>query len=451
MTSNANDLTATIPADPALADQLMADLAQLVAIPSIGALSRHRDDLARSARLVAALARAAGATAEVVDQVAAPAVLAHWPGPEGSPTVCLYAHHDVQPVGDPALWRTDPFQTVLVGERVFGRGTADDKGAIALHLACLRAWGGRPPVGVKLFVEGEEEIGSPNLAAFLERHRQQLAADVFVVADSGNWAVGQPGLTVALRGVTGCVVELRTLDHGVHSGQFGGVVPDAWTALIRLLASLHQADGAVAVAGLESGLKFEAQHDEARFRAEAGVLESVALIGRGSIADRLWAGPAITVIGLDAVGVAEASNTLAPVARANISLRVPPTVDATAAQDRLIEHLRAHVPWGAELTITRSVCGAPALIGLDSPAARRAVQAWGEVFGTPPVPMGQGGSIPMVNGLAEAFPGSTIIASAVCDPDSRMHAPDESVHLGDLVRQVRAQSRFLELLGEDAD
>jgi acetylornithine deacetylase/succinyl-diaminopimelate desuccinylase-like protein len=435
---------------PDYATQLVADLTRLVAIPSIGALPEHAPDVARSAELVADLFRQVGVPeVEVVSDVASPAVLGHWPGPPGTPTVTLYAHHDVQPVGDPAGWRSDPFTLTPRGDRLFGRGAADDKGGVALHLATLRHFAetaGGPPVGVKLFIEGEEELGSPGMAPFLEKYRDRLAADVFVIADSGNWAVGQPAFTMALRGVTGCVAEVRTLDHGVHSGQFGGVLPDAVTALIHLLASLHNADGSVAVEGLTTDLHFDLDYPDDRFRAESGVLPGVSYLGSGPLTDRLWAGPAITVIGMDVTSVAESSNTLAPVARAVISLRVPPTISAADAQAKLIAHLEAHVPWGAQLKVTPSVSGDPALVDLDGPLAAAATQAYTEVFGAPPVLMGQGGSIPFVNDLLTTFPGTTVIANAVCDPDSRMHAPDESVHLPDLVKSVESHVRFFELL-----
>jgi acetylornithine deacetylase/succinyl-diaminopimelate desuccinylase-like protein len=435
--------------DPA--GQLVADLTRLVAIPSIGALPEHVPDLARSAELVAELLTGVGVPeVEVVDDVAAPAILAHWPGPPGTPTVTFYAHHDVQPVGDPAGWRSDPFTLSARGDRLFGRGSADDKGGVALHLATLRHFAetaGGPPVGVRVFIEGEEELGSPNMAAFLAAYRDRLAGDVFVIADAGNWDVGRPAFTHALRGVTGCAVEVRTLDHGVHSGQYGGAAPDAVLALIHLLASLHRPDGSVAIEGLTTDIHFDLEYPEARFRAESGLLAGVQDIGTGPVLDRIWAGPSLTVIGMDVTPVAEASNTLAPVARAVLSLRVPPTVSAADAQAKLIAHLESHVPWGAQVTITPSTSADPALVDLDGPLAAKASQAYAEVFGEPPVRVGLGGTIPLVNDLLSAFPGATVIANAVSDPDSRMHAPDESVHLPDLVKTVASQVRFLELLG----
>ncbi|MDR1449618.1 MAG: M20/M25/M40 family metallo-hydrolase [Propionibacteriaceae bacterium] len=434
------------PSEPS-ADAILADLARLVAVPSVGSLPQHSAAVRRSADLVASLFADSGCpSAEVVDDVAAPAVIARWPAPPGAPTVALYAHHDVQPVGEESLWRTAPFEAVVRGDRVFGRGTADDKGGIALHLATVRAFGGRPPVGLTIFVEGEEEIGSPHIGSFLSRHRESLEADVFVIADSGNWAVGEPAFTTSLRGICDCVVEVRTLEHAVHSGEFGGVAPDALTALSRLLATLHQPDGTVAVAGLEPRLSFDLDYPESRFRAAASLLPGVMALGRGSIADRLWAGPAISVIGLDAPSVAEASNTLIPVARALVSLRVPPGYDAVAARDRLMDHLTAHAPWGVHVTVTPGSAGQPAALPPEGPYAGAAAQAYGAVFGRPPLLIGQGGSIPLVNELAAAYPGATIIANAVSDPDSMMHAPNESVCLSDLVQSAKAQARFLSLL-----
>jgi acetylornithine deacetylase/succinyl-diaminopimelate desuccinylase-like protein len=383
---------------------------------------------------------------EVVDDVCAPAVLAHYPAPRGAPTVCLYAHHDVQPVGDLDLWQTGPFEAKRIGQRLYGRGTADDKGGVALHLATLRAFSGRPPVGITVFIEGEEEIGSPHVGSFLARHRERLEADVFVIADSGNWDVGQPAFTTTLRGVCGCIVEVRTLDHAVHSGEYGGAVPDALTTLCRLLATLHTPDGSVAVRGLDPQLSFDLDYPEERFRTESGILDGVSYLGQGPLADRVWAGPAISVLGIDAPSVAEASNTLLPTARALVSLRVPPGLDALEARDRLMDHLMANAPWGAQVTVTPNSAGHPAQIAMEGPYAEAAHQAYAEVFGQPPVHIGQGGSIPLVNELAATYPGATIIANAVCDPDSRMHAPNESVHIGDLMKSVAAQVRFLTLL-----
>lgn len=271
---------------------VLADLEALVAIESVGADPARSDEVRRSAEAVAALLTDLGCPDVRVVSAAggAPAVIARFTAPAGQPTVCLYAHHDVQPVGDPADWETPPFAATEVGGRLFGRGTADDKGGFAVHLAALRAFDGRPPVGVTLFIEGEEEIGSPTLATLLAEHHEALAADVYVIADSTNWAVGQPAFTTSLRGLADCVVELRTLDHAVHSGAFGGVVPDALTSLCRLLATLHDAEGNVAVKGLAAAPGQLLDYPEDRLREDSGLLPGVEFIGTGSFVERLWSG-----------------------------------------------------------------------------------------------------------------------------------------------------------------
>ncbi len=228
-----------------------ADLEQLVRIPSVSAAPEHADDVEASAEATRALFAAEGFDTQILRSGGgAPAVLAHKPGPPGTPTVLLYAHHDVQPEGDHDAWDSPPFEPTERDGRLYGRGAADDKAGIAAHLAAVRALGDALPVGVKVFVEGEEEIGSPTLEAFIAEHGSLLEADVIVIADSGNWDIGEPALTTSLRGLVRATLEVRTLRHGVHSGMFGGVVPDALMALTRVLASLHDDDGSVAVAGL---------------------------------------------------------------------------------------------------------------------------------------------------------------------------------------------------------
>ncbi|MDD4868895.1 MAG: M20/M25/M40 family metallo-hydrolase, partial [Mycobacterium sp.] len=294
------------------------DLEELVRIASVWADPDRRAEVHRSAQAVAdLLSRAGFGDVCTVSEGGAPAVIARHPAPPGAPTVLLYAHHDVQPEGDSGQWASPPFEPTERGGRLYGRGSADDKAGIATHLAAFRAHGGRPPVGVTVFVEGEEESGSPSLGRLLAAHRDTLAADVIVIADSENWTTDIPALTVSLRGLADCVVEVATLDHGLHSGLWGGVVPDALSVLVRLLASLHDDDGNVAVAGLHQTYSkpdgatpnfpdFPAE----RVRADAGLLDGVSEIGSGSVPERLWAKPAITVIGIDTTPVAAASNTL---------------------------------------------------------------------------------------------------------------------------------------------
>ncbi|HEY2449415.1 MAG TPA: M20/M25/M40 family metallo-hydrolase, partial [Mycobacterium sp.] len=286
------------------------DLEALVRIESVGADPARRAQVQRSAQATADLLAQAGFDdVQIVSEGGAPAVIARHPAPPGAPTVLLYAHHDVQPEGDPAQWFSPPFEPTERHGRLYGRGSADDKAGIATHLAAFRAHGGQPPVGVTVFVEGEEESGSPSLGRLLAAHRDVLAADVIVIADSDNWSTDVPALTVSLRGLADCVVEVATLDHGLHSGLWGGVVPDALSVLVRLLASLHDDDGNVAVAGLHESTAAAVDYPPERVRAESGLLDGVSEIGSGSVPQRLWAKPAITVIGIDTTSIAASSNT----------------------------------------------------------------------------------------------------------------------------------------------
>jgi acetylornithine deacetylase/succinyl-diaminopimelate desuccinylase-like protein len=427
-----------------------ADLGALVAVPSVSADPARAGEVQRSADQVAGLLRDLGCPDVQVVRAGGgqPAVIARFPAPEGAPTVCLYAHHDVQPEGDPARWASAPFVATERDGRLFGRGTADDKGGLAVHLAALRAFDGRPPVGVTVFVEGEEETGSPTLARLLQEHRDALAADVFVITDSSNWGVGRPAFTTSLRGLADCVVEVRTLDHAIHSGSYGGVVPDALTSMCRLLATLHDERGEVAVAGLALSTPPDLEYPEDRLRAESGLLDGVQQIGTGSVVERLWSKPAISVIALDATPVDRASNTLAPAARAKISLRLAPGDDARTALAKLVEHLHAHTPWGAQLSVVEGDTGEPSTLGFDGPVAEAARRAFAEAWGVDPVFIGQGGSIPMVADFSAAFPDATVLVTAVGDPDTRAHGADESLHLGDFEAACLAEALLLQRIAE---
>jgi acetylornithine deacetylase/succinyl-diaminopimelate desuccinylase-like protein len=425
---------------------VLADLKALVAIESVSADSARTTEVERSAEhIVQLLADLKCPDVRIIRaKDGAPAVLGRFPAPEGKPTVCLYAHHDVQPEGDPATWRTPPFVATELEGRLYGRGATDDKGGLAVHLAALRAFDGKPPVGVTVFVEGEEEIGSPTLTVLLEEHRADLAADVFVIADSDNWAVGHPAFTTSLRGIAECIVEVRTLDHGLHSGVYGGVVPDALTALCRLLATLHDDQGNVAVAGLATAPAPELEYPLERLREESGILDGVDWIGSGSIVERMWCKPAISVIALDAPTVAQASNTLIPTARAKISARVAPGDDASQALAALIKHLEDHVPWGVQVTVAGGQTAEPSVVDFAGPYAEAARAAFRQAWDVAPVFIGQGGTIPMVADFGKAFPEATILVTAVGDPDSRAHGTNESLHLGDFAAACLAETLMLD-------
>lgn len=424
------------------------DLEDLVRIESVWADPARRDEVHRSAAKVAELLGDAGfAEVEIVSADGAPAVIARHPAPPGAPTVLLYAHHDVQPEGERAQWDSPPFEPTERAGRLYGRGTADDKAGIATHLAAFRAHGGRPPCGVTVFVEGEEESGSPSLSGLLAAHRDKLAADVIVIADSDNWTAEIPALTVSLRGLADCVVEVATLEHGLHSGLWGGVVPDALMVLVRLLAGLHDDDGNVAVAGLHEGRAAAVDRDPGWVRAESGLLDGVAEIGAGTVAQRLWAKPAITVIGIDTTSVAKASNTLIPRASAKISLRVAPGGDAAAHLDALRRHLEQHIPWGATVTVTPGDVGQPYAIDASGPVYDAARAALRQAWGVDAVDMGMGGSIPFIAEFAAAFPAATILVTGVEDPGTQAHSVNESLHFGVFERAALAETLLLGSLG----
>jgi acetylornithine deacetylase/succinyl-diaminopimelate desuccinylase-like protein len=424
-----------------------ADLETLIQIPSVSADPGAKAEVRRSAEVTGRLFRDAGAPqVEILDGIEGgqPAVLARYPAPPRKPTVLLYAHHDVQPTGDPAAWTSPPFAAAERDGRLYGRGSADDKAGIAAHLAALRAHGGRPPVGVTVFVEGEEEIGSPTLAALLTRDRGKLEADVIVLADSANLQAGTPALTTSLRGLVDCIVEVRALEHGVHSGVYGGAAPDALTALCRLLASLHDEQGNVAIDGLVSAKAPDLDYPEERFRAEAGLLEGVQLLGAGGLPERLWARPAASVLAIDATRVAEASNTLIPSARAKVSVRLAPGDDAQRAMRALSRHLREHAPWGVRVDVAEKDAGQPYALDARGPAFDAARAAFREAYGRDVVDIGVGGSIPFVSEFAGAFPGAAIlVTSAGADHQCRAHGPDENLNLGDFQRACLAETLLL--------
>jgi acetylornithine deacetylase/succinyl-diaminopimelate desuccinylase-like protein len=437
--------------------QVREDLVRLVGIRSVSADRAAAADVRASADEVARQLRDAGLPeVQVLAAGGLPAVIARRPAPPGAPTVLLYAHHDVQPVGDRQHWTSDPFVAVERNGRLYGRGAADDKAGVAVHCAALRTLGalgamneGRG-VGVVVVVEGEEEIGSPTLPALLARHRDELSADVLVLADSMNWRVGVPALTTSLRGGMSAVVELRTADHALHNGLYGGPVPDALTAMARLLATLHDDEGNVAVDGLvrESADPLDLTDD--RFRAEAGVLDGVRLLGTDTLTSRLWTRPALSVVGIDAPAVDTAGMVLVPAARAKIALRIGSGDDATNARDALVAHLEAHVPWGARIEVTTGQPVEPFRASTAGPAHATARSAFADAWGVAPVEIGVGGSIGFLAPFVRAYPEAEVLITGVEDPDTRAHAPNESLHLADFDRACLAEALLLHRLAGQA-
>lgn len=418
------------------------ELEEMIRIPSVSAPDFDASQVRRSAELVASLMGDSGLTNVRLLEIdgAHPAVFGEKRGPEGAPTVLLYAHHDVQPPGPDSVWDTPPFEPIERDGRLYGRGTADDKCGIAIHLSTLRILGDDPPVNVKVFIEGEEEMGSEHLVDFLDAYADLLSSDAIVIADGGNWRVGTPALATSLRGLVDCTVSIRTLTYAVHSGVFGGIYPDAITVLAHTLAGLHNEDGSVAVEGLTSAdadpLDFTI--DEAN--AQMLPVEGLEQLGTGSLTSRTWMQPAISVLAIDAVPISQAINQIVPEASAKVSMRIPPGQDVDGAMEALIAHIEASVPWGAEVTVTPGSSGEA--FELDTTGAAYDAYRIGmrEGYGTEPVEIGVGGSIPFVAAFAERYPDASILIVGASDPLSRYHGPNESLELADLESAIVAQA-----------
>jgi cysteinylglycine-S-conjugate dipeptidase len=426
------------------------DLEALVRIESVSADPERAGEVQRSAEAVRDLFAAEGFDVQITSADGGrPAVIAHKRSRrEGAPTVLLYAHHDVQPENDHADWDSPPFEPTERDGRLYARGAADDKAGVAAHLGAIRIHGDDLPVNVVMFVEGEEEVGSDTLPALLRQHLDDLRADVIVIADSANWDIGVPALTTSLRGLVRVDVEVRTLSHAVHSGMWGGLVPDSLMTLARLIATLHDDDGSVAVEGLYAGPAADVEYPEARLRAESGAAPGVQWIGTGSTVERLWTKPALSVIGLTAPKAEGSSNTLVPAATARLSLRIAPGDTVVNASDALTRHLEKHVPWGAQLTITPVDTGEATQIDATGPAYDAARAAFAEAWdGTEPIDMGVGGSIPFIAEFLDAFPEASVLVTGVEDPDTRAHGANEGLHLAEFERVVHAEALLLQKLG----
>ncbi|WP_120336997.1 dipeptidase [Cryobacterium soli] len=434
----------------------LADLCALVRIPSVSWAAFDREHVRTSAEAVAALVREIGIFDSVTvtqagipgsDELGQPAILATRAARNGRPTVLLYAHHDVQPPGQDEHWDSPPFEPTVRGDRLYGRGAADDKAGVMAHVAALRGLvavtGGDIDLGLALFIEGEEEFGSRSFATFLSENKDALRADAIVVADSNNWDINTPAITIGLRGNVTFRLTVSTLAHASHSGMFGGAVPDAMMATIRLLGTLYAPDGSVAVAGLTSHDAPTPPYAEEALRGETGLLPGVSPIGHGSILSRIWSQPALTVTGIDAPTVANASNTLTPSVSVQISVRIAPGQSAAHAAGLIEAHLREHAPFGAHIAIDDLDTGEPFLVDTDGWAVAETRLAMTAAWGVEPVDIGVGGSIPFIADLVREFPEAQILVTGVEDPDSRAHSPNESLHLGVFKRAILSEAFLL--------
>ncbi|WP_405595780.1 dipeptidase [Streptomyces sp. NBC_01410] len=370
------------------------------------------------------------------------------PGPEGARTVLLYAHYDVQPKLDEAAWVSPPFELTERGGRWYGRGAADCKGGFIMHLLALRALkaNGGVPVNVKVIVEGSEEQGTGGLEQYAEAHPELLTADAIVIGDTGNFRVGLPTVTATLRGMTMIRVQIDTLEGNLHSGQFGGAAPDALAALIRVLDSLRAADGSTVIEGLPAQAQWDGlQYPEDEFRKDARVLAGVGLTGNGTVADRIWARPAVTVIGIDCHPVAGATPSIPASARAQISLRVPPGQDAAEATKLLFAHIEKHTPWNARVSLEQVGQGQAFQADVTSPAYTSMADAMRVAYpGEEMQASGMGGSIPLCNTLGALYPEAEILLIGLSEPEAQIHAVNESVSPEELERLSVAEALFLQ-------
>jgi acetylornithine deacetylase/succinyl-diaminopimelate desuccinylase-like protein len=429
--------------------ELLADLERLVGIPSVAFPGYPPQPVHQMANEALRLFQQAGFANAELQQVPTgyPPVYGEIPGPEGAPTVMLYAHYDVQPAPPEQGWTSDPWTATRKRDgRIYGRGAADDKGGLVVHLGTLKVFDGRPPCTVKLILEGMEETDS-NLEAFVQANPQLFACDLFVVCDMGNLRVGEPTLTTTLRGEVVCTVTLRTLAHPLHSGEFGGPAPDAMMALARLLATLHDEAGNVAVDGV-SGFAWDgADLSAAEFRAGAELLEGVHLTGSGPVGARLWSRPSVSAIGVDMMSVAGSSNVLVPQARAKLSMRIVPGSDPQRELDALVRHLESHAPWGARVEVERVDAVPGFRCATDGPAYAAARRALEEAYGKSPGEAGSGGSIPLLQTLQQAAPNAEFILWGPEDlAGARIHASDESVDPSEIERMILAQAFLLQRL-----
>lgn len=445
-----DDLAARI---HALMPRARQDLAELVAMASVADPRQYPAQNCKEAAdwLVTAFTEAGLRNMRLEETPdGSMAVLGDRPAPPGAPTVLLYCHYDVQPPLGDSVWDSPPFKLTDRDGRWYGRGAADCKGNIVMHLTALRALGDDIPVGLRFVSEGSEEQGTGGLEAFVPDHADELRADTLLICDTGNAAVGVPTATTTLRGVANVVVTVSTLAGDVHSGMFGGPAPDALAALIRMLDSLRDPDGGTAIDGLDcDGTWDGVQYDEEQFRSDAGVMHGVELTGSGTVADRLWARPAVTVLGIDCPPVVGSAAAIPATARARVSLRIPPGLEAHTAREALKAHLENAAPWGAVVKVEDESVGSPFRAATGGKAYAALDRAASEVYGKPLAFLGQGGSIPLCNVLGSTFPDTEIILMGVEEPKCAIHAPNESVDPSEIEHMAHVEALFLRYYGAE--
>ena len=411
-------------------EEIIKLLSEMVEIKSISSDKNHRDDVDASAQFVQNLFSDLGLNTQVIKVAGGmPAVVAHTEIDPSKKTVLLYAHHDVQPVGDLELWNTEPFNPVVKEGRLYGRGSGDNKAGVVVHYNVVKKLLEDLPVNIRIFIEGEEEIGSPTMSDFIEQNRESLEADVIVIADSGNVKIGVPTVTTTLRGLVDGFIEVDQPMRPVHSGMGGGIVPDAFMVLSKIIASFHDDEGNLKIEGLTPTDMNVAELDESYTKKMLGS-DDISLFDAESISKRLWLEPALDVLAIDAPPVDEAVNLVIPKAKAKISLRLPPTEDPDHAMKMLEEHVMKNIPWNASVKFIPNSKGSGVVADPNKPFTTELVNSFNSIWGNETAYIGVGGSIPFANDFVREFPNAELVLVGAADEElGNAHAPNESVQI----------------------
>ena len=410
----------------------------LVKIESISSEKKHYKDVEQSAESVKDLFEGLGLTSKISkSNEGMPAVLAQTEQDPTKKTVLLYAHHDVQPVGDLSLWETDPFVPEIIDGRLYGRGSGDNKAGVVTHYEVVKALKENPPVNIKVFIEGEEEIGSPTMEQFIKENKEDLEADVIVIADSGNIKSGLPTVTTSLRGLVDGTIVVDQPMKAVHSGLGGGIVPDAFMVLSRIISSFHNEKGELQIEGLtpSEGEVFEIHKDDIKKLLGS---DEINLFETDSYSKRLWLEPALSVLAIDAPGVDESINLLIPSTKAKVSLRLPPTENPEHAMKMLEEHIKKNTPWGAQVKFIPESKGSGVVADPNKEFTKKLITEFREVWKTEPAYMGVGGSIPFANVFTDQFPEAELVLIGPGDDEGNAHAPNESVCIEDIEKLIQS-------------